>query len=159
MGRPISSAVFREALARFASGVTIVTAPHPNGPAGFTATGFASASLEPPLILVCIDKDASAYDAVVAAEHFGVSILAEQQGWIARQFATTGVDRFLGVSHTLGSTAPVPLIEGAIVKLLCRRHALQEAGDHTILLGEVLEASVADGLPLLHFARRFGRFA
>jgi 3-hydroxy-9,10-secoandrosta-1,3,5(10)-triene-9,17-dione monooxygenase reductase component len=150
------SAAFREALARFASGVTIVTAGGETGPVGFTATGFTSVSLLPPLILVCVGKLASAHDGVVGAERFGVSILSEHQTAIAEQFARSGIDRFQNVPLRGGR---VPLIEGAVASLECRRYAHHDAGDHTLLLGEVLETWVQTGRPLLHYLRRFGGFA
>ncbi len=158
MIRSISEASFRETLAHFASGVTIVTAEGAAGPVGFTATGFTSLSLAPPLILVCVSKTASAYGGVVGAERFGVSVLAERQRWIAEQFARTGVDRFRDVPVVVDSAATVPLIEGAIARLECHYHAQHDAGDHTILIGRVAYASTGTGQPLLHFRRRFGGF-
>jgi flavin reductase ActVB len=115
-------------------------------------------SLNPPLILVCIAHTASAHDAVVAAERFGVSVLGERQGWIAEQFARHGIDRFDGVALRADNGASVPLIDGALVHLDCRRHATHTAGDHTILIGEVDWGSTASGRPLVHFARRLGAF-
>jgi len=159
MSELIPSAAFREALAHFASGVTIVTAGRASGPIGFTATGFTSVSLSPPLILVCVAKTASAYDGVVGAELFGVSVLGEGQRWIAERFATSGIDRFAGVSVLAGPVASIPLIDEALAHLECRPHARHDAGDHTLLLGEVLSASTTHGRPLLHFRRRFGALA
>ncbi len=159
MSESVTSAAFREALAHFASGVTIVAARRPLGPIGFTATGFTSVSLTPPLILVCVAKTASAYDGVVGAELFGVSVLGEDQRWLAERFATTGIDRFDGVSVVAGAVTSAPLIDGALAHLECRPHARHDAGDHTLLIGEVLRASTSLGRPLLHFARRFGAFA
>jgi flavin reductase (DIM6/NTAB) family NADH-FMN oxidoreductase RutF len=153
--QPISSPLFREVLAQFASGITIVTARTPGGLVGFTATGFTSASLTPPLVLVCVGKGASAHDGIVGADRFGVNVLCDHQGWIAEQFARSGVDRFRGVDLCAGS---VPLIDRALAQLECRRYGRLDAGDHTILLGEVLEGVVAGGRPLVHFARRFGAF-
>jgi flavin reductase ActVB len=159
MNESVSSATFREALARFASGVTIVTAEAPAGPVGFTASAFTSVSLAPPLVLVCIAKTASAHDAVVCADHFGVSILTERQAWIAEQFARSGIDRFRDVPlRDSSATGRVPLVAGALVQLECVRETTHEAGDHTILLGRVLAGRVEDGRPLVHFARRFGGF-
>jgi flavin reductase (DIM6/NTAB) family NADH-FMN oxidoreductase RutF len=106
---------------------------------------------------VCLGKKASVHDRVVEAEFFGVSVLAERQAWVAEQFARPGVDRFLGVPLT-AEPSRAPLIEGAIVQLECGRHARHDAGDHTILVGRVLAATIASGRPLLHFARRFGGF-
>lgn len=152
---PLPSLVFRDVLAQFPSGVTVIAAAAGKAPVGFTATGFTSVSLSPPLILVCVGRRASAHDGVVGAERFGVSVLSERQSWIAQQFARPGVDRFRGVP-LLG--APVPLIAGASAFLQCRRHARYEAGDHTILLGEVIDASVGAGRPLVHCTRRYGMF-
>src|SRR5262249_9122514 len=97
MTASVSEAAFREALAHFASGVTVVTACTRAGRVGFPASAFPSVSLEPPLVLVCVARGASAHDAVVAAEAFGVNILSERQQWIAEQFARPGVDRFAHV--------------------------------------------------------------
>jgi flavin reductase ActVB len=159
MSESVTVAAFREALAHFASGVTIVAARRPLGPIGFTATGFTSVSLTPPLILVCVAKTASAYDGVVGAELFGVSVLGEDQRWLAERFATTGIDRFEGVPAIEGPVTAAPLIDGALAHLECRPHARHDAGDHTLLVGEVLRASTSIGRPLLHFARRFGALA
>jgi flavin reductase (DIM6/NTAB) family NADH-FMN oxidoreductase RutF len=154
----VSTHAFRQALAHFATGVTVVAARSPSGLVGFTATGFTSVSLVPPLILVCIDREASAHDGVVGAEHFGVSILDESQSWIASQFARSGVDRFEGVPLAAPGPTGAPIVDGALARIECRRHARHDAGDHSILLGEVIAASVASGRPLLHFARKFGAF-
>jgi flavin reductase (DIM6/NTAB) family NADH-FMN oxidoreductase RutF len=151
----VTSAAFREALAHFASGVTVVTARVEAGAVGFTATGFTSVSLAPPLVLVCIGKRATVHDAVVGAARFGVSILAERQRWIAEQFARAGQDRFAGVPLRHGG---VPLVEGAVVQLECDHHARHDAGDHTILLGEVLAANISGDTPLVHHFRRYGSF-
>lgn len=155
---PISSESFKDTLAQFASGVTIVTTHGAHGYVGFTATGFTSVSLSPPLVLVCIARKASAHDAVVGSDHFGVSVLDEHRPWIATQFARSNVDRFADVPVSLQEPTGVPLIEGAIAHLQCRKHVRHDAGDHSILVGEVLAASVTSGNPLLHFARRFGHF-
>src|SRR5580693_7148314 len=128
MNDTIPSAVFREALAHFASGVTIVAARSPSGPTGFTATGFTSVSLSPPLILVCVAKTASAYDGVVGAELFGVSVLGEGQRWIAEQFARSGIDRFREVPVVVDPAIAVPLIDGALARLECQYHAQHDAG-------------------------------
>ncbi len=158
MVEPLSDAVFREALARFASGVVVVTARAEGAPAGFTASAFTSVSLTPPLVLVCVKKAGSAHDVVVGAGVFGVSILGDGQGWIAEQFARSAIDRFAGVPLRDEGRGGVPLIAGALVHLECRRHATHTAGDHTILVGEVERAAVESGRPLVHFGRAFGAF-
>ncbi|HVH42084.1 MAG TPA: flavin reductase family protein [Labilithrix sp.] len=159
MPEPISSAAFRESLAQFASGVTVITATTSAGLVGFTATAFTSVSLEPPLVLVCIAKTASAHDAVVAADEVGVSVLAESQAWIAEQFAQRGIDRFGGVPlRETGGSEP-PLVDGALVQLVGRPHTRSIVGDHTLLVLEITHAAIAPGKPLLHFSRKFGGFA
>jgi flavin reductase ActVB len=157
MTTPISSTSFREALANFASGVAVVTARGASGPAGFTATAFSSVSLSPPLVLVCVATSASVYGDLTAAPFFGVSVLAEPQRWVAEQFARRGVDRFQGVPLRVDGVV-APLIEGAIAQLECRPAARHRAGDHAILIGEVVGAKVAAGRPLLHFSHHFGSF-
>src|SRR5580658_7124377 len=104
MVETISKAGFREILARFASGVTVVAVSGRQGPVGFTATGFTSVSLVPPLILVC----------VVKAEFFGVSILDATQTWVATRFAQSDIDRFEGVALQPAGESHVPLIAGAL---------------------------------------------
>jgi flavin reductase (DIM6/NTAB) family NADH-FMN oxidoreductase RutF len=158
MVETISKASFRGILSHFASGVTVVAVNGPRGPAGFTATGFTSASLVPPLILFCIDKDASVYDVVVKAEAFGVSILDVSQASIARRFAQSDIDRFEGVAVRSGDATHVPLIEGALAHLECHRHALHDVGDHTIVVGEVAGGFAGGGRPLVHCGRLFGAF-
>jgi len=154
----VSSAEFREALAHFASGVTVVAARDARGLVGFTATGFTSVSLSPPLVLVCVGKKASVHDRIVGAELFGVSVLAERQAWIAERFARPGIDRFLDVPLANDGFPRTPRIDGAIARLECSRHAHHDAGDHTILVGKVLSGAIEGGRPLVHFARRYGGF-
>jgi flavin reductase (DIM6/NTAB) family NADH-FMN oxidoreductase RutF len=124
----VCEAAFREALAQFGSGVTVVTARGSVGPVGFTASAFTSVSLAPPLVLVCVAGRASAHDVVVAADAFGVNVLSERQQWVAEQFARSGVDRFERVPLRAEHPGGVPLVEGAIVHLGCRRYAAQRGG-------------------------------
>jgi 3-hydroxy-9,10-secoandrosta-1,3,5(10)-triene-9,17-dione monooxygenase reductase component len=152
---------FRDALAHFASGVTVITAQSENGPVGVTASAFTSVSLEPPLVLVCLARSASAQRSVLAADAFGVSVLAEPQAWIADSFARKGVDRFQGVPLRPIPHSDLPLLEGALVHLECKRYATHEAGDHYIVVGEVRHSAMARepaARPLVHYHRRFGTF-
>lgn len=157
MAEPISSAAFRESLAHFASGVTIVTARTTAGLVGFTATAFTSVSLDPPLVLVCIAKTGSAHDDIVAADEVGVSVLSEDQSWIAEQFAKKGIDRFGGVPLHDAASLP-PLVHESLVRLVGRPHTKTVVGDHTLLVLEVTHAGITPGRPLLHFTRKFGGF-
>jgi flavin reductase (DIM6/NTAB) family NADH-FMN oxidoreductase RutF len=157
--RPLDADAFRDVLSRFASGVTIVTTRDADGrDRGMTVSAFCSLSLDPPLVLACIDHDATIADSVSAAEFFGVSVLAEDQELLSRRFADPDADRFDGVPFSRGRSG-VALLDGALVHLECRIVARHEAGDHTIVVGEVSAASGRDGRPLVHHRGQYGRFA
>ena len=147
-------------MARFASGVTVVTTRDEDGDfVGFTASAFSSLSLEPPLLLVCLQNDADCYDAFMQEPpHFGVSILARGQAEIALRFATKGIDKVAGTPVIRGPITGLPLIEGATAHAECHIGDRILEGDHTILIGEVLQADSNEREPLLHFNRQFGRF-
>jgi flavin reductase ActVB len=125
---------------------------------GFTASAFSSLSLDPPLVLVCLQRDADCYQAFIEAESFTVSILAAGQSEIAVRFATKAIDKFHGSPVTTTPKISLPRIEGASGWLECRIDSRHDGGDHTILVGEVLNAGTGDDPPLLHFNRSFGRF-
>jgi len=146
---------FREALGRWASGVTVVATENQGRRAGLTASSFTSVSLDPPLILVCIDRRAESCEARRLAPHFAVSILATGQEPTALQMARPGPDKFAGLAFSPGSLHGQPLVDGALVHLECRNHRVDEGGDHLILLGEVLAARTFDASPLVYFYRRF----
>lgn len=154
---PIDPSTFRAALARFASGVTVVTARDGDGrDVGMTVSAFASLSLEPPLVLLCIDHTASVAPVLAHCEIFAVNVLAEDQESLSRRFAEHEVDRFDGVPFSRGALGPA-LLEGALAQLECRVHARHPGGDHTILVGAVEASRVADGNPLLYFRGSYGR--
>jgi 3-hydroxy-9,10-secoandrosta-1,3,5(10)-triene-9,17-dione monooxygenase reductase component len=148
---PIDAATFRHALSRFPSGVTVVTVRDDSGrDYGMTVSAFASLSLRPPLVLVCIGDDATIAGAVAAAGHFAVSVLSEDQQTLAGRFAQTGEDRFAGTAVLRGTTG-IALIDGAAAHLECAIVARHRGGDHTIVVGEVLAATaVQDGRPLIY---------
>ena len=148
---PIDDAQFKEAMSRFASGVTVVTTEHEGVLFGMTVASFASLSLHPPLVLVCIEKSVKSHDAIAAAGKFGVSILGQNQAEISGRFATKKIeDKFAGVATRRGEL-DVPLIDGAICTLECRVHEQFISGDHSIFTGEVLEAEVTEDAPLAYF--------
>ncbi|HVP04117.1 MAG TPA: flavin reductase family protein [Dehalococcoidia bacterium] len=156
---PAAEMDFRNAMARFASGVTIVTTHNAHGEAvGFTASAFSSLSLKPPLLLVCLQKDADCYAAFMATEHFAVSILAHGQDDIARRFATKAIDKWQDTQATPGERTRIPVIDGAAAQTECLMLDRVDGGDHTILIGEVISAVSTPAEPLLHFNRQFGRF-
>jgi len=147
---PIDDATFKRAMSHFASGVTVVTTEHDGKPYGLTVASFASLSLHPPLVLVCVEKSVKSHDAIAGAEKFGVSILDRSQSEISGRFASKIDDKFTGVDVVRGEL-DVPLIAGAICTLECRVHAQLPGGDHTIFVGEVVDARTSDGDPLVYY--------
>ena len=155
----LDPAAFREGMARFASGVTVVTTRDPAGnPVGFTATSFSSVSLDPPLVLACLDKRADSLPSFQSAPHFVISILSDGQADYALRFAAKGTDKFAGVDVQPGPMTGLPLLPDVCVQLECRKYDELGGGDHVIILGEVIGVTTTDRLPLLHFNRRFGSF-
>ena len=145
---------FRSALGQFATGVTVVTAPDgENGYIGTTASSFNSVSMDPPLILWSIDNSARSLPAYEQAEHFVVNVLAADQVGLSNHFARQQEDKFADLDFDLNAHA-VPVLRGCSAYFHCKTRYMYEGGDHTIIVGEVLqfEASDRDGL-LFHQGR------
>ena len=155
----LDSTAFRNALARFASGVTVVTTRDDTGrDVGMTVSAFSSLSLAPPLILLCVDHAASVAPVLCVAERFAVNILAEDQEGHSRRFAEHEVDRFDGIPFARGLHG-LALLDGALGHLECHTVARHPGGDHTIIVGEVDRAETFDRPPLLFFRSGYGRLA
>lgn len=153
----IDSTLFRTVLSRFASGVTVVTSRDTSGTDyGMTVSAFSSLSLEPPLVLVCIDQSAAWHEVLTDSTHFNVHVLGEHQQQISRRFASDRADRFVDVSHTRGANGVIQL-NGVLALLECRITARYAGGDHTIVVGEVERAQAHDGEPLVYFRSAYGR--
>jgi len=156
---PVDPADFRRALGQFAAGVTVVTTRDGQGRSlGLTVTAFASVSLDPALVLVCVDHRSETHAGFRHEGLFGVSILAEGQEEVSRRFAGGGPAKFTGLELGRGTTG-LPLIPGAVAHLECRVIATHVAGDHTIYVGEVLSVGVHPGRPLLYHDRDYRRLA
>lgn len=148
---------FRDALGRFATGVTVVTCAGPDGPMGFTANSFAAVSLDPPLVLWSPAKSSSRFVHYAQAQHYAIHVLdADHAGWVAR-FGRDGAG-FHGLSHEL-SAEGVPVIHGALARFDCAQHASHDGGDHLIVVGRVLRAAYRDGAPLVFSQGGYGRFS
>lgn len=142
---------FRSALGRFASGVTVVTSRDGSGrDHGLTVSAFCSLSLEPPLVLVCIDQEASMHPVLDQATHFAVNILANGQEAIARRFAAPETDRFEGIGFVRGTTG-APILDDVLAYVECRKMSVTIGGDHTIVVGEVEHAEARSSGPLLYY--------
>jgi flavin reductase (DIM6/NTAB) family NADH-FMN oxidoreductase RutF len=147
---PIDDAHFKLALSHFASGVTIVTTEHEGRPFGMTVASFASLSLNPKLVLVCIETSVKTHEAIVAAGKFGVSILASDQANVSSKFASRSDDKFTGVD-IFRSALDLPMITGALTTIECKVQAQLPGGDHSIFVGEVIDIQTREGEPLLYF--------
>jgi flavin reductase (DIM6/NTAB) family NADH-FMN oxidoreductase RutF len=147
----VSKDEFRRALGHFASGVTVVTSRCEDGlQRGITVSAFSSLSLDPPLILICIDKKASLHDHLKEGRHFAVNILAEDQELVSRRFASKDADRFEGLGYREGDMGAA-LINGVLAAIECHITHVYPGGDHTIVVGKVIATHVSEGRPLAYF--------
>jgi flavin reductase (DIM6/NTAB) family NADH-FMN oxidoreductase RutF len=147
---------FRDALAQFATGVTVVCTRAPDGRyVGFTANSFNSVSLTPPLVLWSLSRRSASLPAFEAAQGYAINVLSARQVDLARRFSRPHADRFAGVAHRLG-WSDAPLIDGCIAWLECRHHALHRAGDHVLFIGEVVTVERSHGPGLVFHHGRFG---
>jgi flavin reductase (DIM6/NTAB) family NADH-FMN oxidoreductase RutF len=152
---PLDFDLFRSACSRFATGITVVTVIGKDGlPHGMTANSFTSVSLDPPLILVCIDRKAAMLPRLEEAQYFGINVLSEEQESFSAHFARTGTDRFEGVPWSRGELG-VPLLDGVLATYECAVREIVEAGDHRIFIGEVRHLRCFDGKPLIYFGSRY----
>jgi flavin reductase (DIM6/NTAB) family NADH-FMN oxidoreductase RutF len=147
---------YRDAVGRFPTGVTVVTAHVGGRHHGMTANSFTSVSLDPLLVLVCVDRTARLHDMVLAAGEWGVSVLAAGAEEVSTMFASKGRpvgEAFADVPHHLGQQTGVALLDDALATFECRTVAGYGAGDHTVLLGEVLSVATPrpDGAPLVYY--------
>jgi flavin reductase (DIM6/NTAB) family NADH-FMN oxidoreductase RutF len=142
---------FRQLLGRFATGVTVLTSRKPGGgPVGMTASSVASVSLEPPLVLVSVDKQNDMHAALEAGTHFVLNVLSAEQEALSRRFAANETDRFQGVSYRENERG-IAVIDGAVAHIECEKRAAVPGGDHTIFIGLVVGGDATDGRPLLYY--------
>jgi flavin reductase ActVB len=147
--------LFKQAMSCFPTGVTLVTTTDADERDwGFTANAFSSLSLTPPLVLVCLSKEADCCSAFTSAKKFGVNILKREHEWLAKRFATKGEDKFSGGKFLKGSVG-VPILPDALAVLECTMDAAVPGGDHTILIGLVEHAKVQDGHAAIYFRSTF----
>jgi flavin reductase (DIM6/NTAB) family NADH-FMN oxidoreductase RutF len=151
---------FRNALGCFATGVTVVTTVTDAGePVGLTANSFSSVSLDPPLVLFCLDRASHNLDAFRAAGRFAVNVLGDDQRDLSVRFSTTIGDRWDGVVWERWETG-APVLNGCLAALDCETEAIHEGGDHVIIVGRVQRlATTTDGKPLLYFRGNYATVA
>ncbi len=146
----LDTALFRQVMSRFASGVTVVTTSHAGELYGLTVSSFASLSLEPRLALVCIDGRTRLHAALAESQVFVINILSSDQEALSRHFAGPQKHAWSGIAHTLGVHG-APLLDGALATMECRLASTFSGGDHTIVVGEIEQANAADGAPLVYY--------
>ena len=152
---PLDEARFRHTMSQLVTGVTIVTARVPRGRAvGITASSVTSLSLNPPMLLVCVGRDAEIHDVLLEAERFGVNVLAAEQVGLARRFAQRE-RQHLEEGELLTSPGGAPMIPGSLARIECRRRARLDGGDHTVITGTLEWSEVDEGRPLCYFGGRY----
>lgn len=158
----IDSRTFRDVMGKFATGVTIVTVQDENVPHGMTVNSFTSVSLDPILVLICLDKDSTTTEMLNRTGRFTVNILTAEQVELARRFAESGNERnrFDGVDYTL-SDEGTPVLHGVSGSMTCKVKDTVEGGDHFIFIGEVvdLEHAFGDHRPLIYYRGNFKSLA
>ncbi|MEI9430204.1 flavin reductase family protein [Mesorhizobium sp. Cs1299R1N3] len=138
----------------FPTGVTIVTTTVDSQPYGLAVNAFASVSLDPPLVMVCVKSTSSTYQRLFAEDHFGVSILSNEQARVAQVFAQSGVDKFSQIAWSCGNSG-VPLIDDASAQMEFTVRSRMPAGTHTIFVGDVTRACAFGRPPLVYAAGKF----
>jgi flavin reductase (DIM6/NTAB) family NADH-FMN oxidoreductase RutF len=154
--RSLTSDEFREVISHFASGVTVITALHDERVYGTTASAVTSLSLDPPMLLVCMNKQSETGRAVAQSKRFGVNILGADQVDLAERFAQKGGDKFAGVPVSPGKWGE-PLFDEALATLECRVAEETTGGTHYVFLAEVESGAARGGAPLAYFKGKFGR--
>ncbi len=148
----------RRIMGHFATGVTVVTTRNDGEIQGMTANAVTSLSLNPPLVLVAVDKTAAMHAALTASRHFALNILSESQEHLSRRFAMRGPKEVNDLTWITASS-DAPILANALAWVDCRLADILPGGDHDIFIGEILAGDSRDGLPLLYFGGKYRRLA
>ena len=146
---------FKEAMGRFATGVTIVAGLEDGRPVGFTCQSFVSLSLDPPYVAVAPARTSTSWPRIARSGAFCVNVLSEDQEELCRGFAVSGGPKFDGVAWRPAPVTGSPVIEGSLAWVDCEVALVHDAGDHELILGHVRDLGVGDGSPLLYYRSRF----
>ncbi len=154
---PLEPQELRRVMGHFATGVTVITTKDKDSnPNGLTANAFMSLSLNPPLVLISVDKGATCYACFELENGFTVNFLSEDQEEISRRFATKGIDKFADLRWRAGSNGAA-ILDGALAHVECKITQCYDGGDHTIVVGEIVNASATGDRPLLFFKGKYQR--
>jgi flavin reductase (DIM6/NTAB) family NADH-FMN oxidoreductase RutF len=159
--KEFDSRTFRAVLGCFATGITIITTVDKAGtPVGFTANSFTSLSLDPPLVLFCLDRKIASFDAFHSNRHFAINVLRHDQEDLSRRFATSQTDKFNGLEFETWATG-CPILKGCLAAFECDIQQVIEAGDHVIIIGEVnkIRHDADGGRPLLYYRGKYSQIA
>jgi flavin reductase (DIM6/NTAB) family NADH-FMN oxidoreductase RutF len=149
--------LLRRAMGRFVTGVTVITTCGPDGKLeGVTANSFSTVSLDPPLVLWSLGRNAASFAGFHAASHFAVNVLGREQVDLSRHFSTPQPDKLAGIAHQIGAGG-CPVLAHTIAHFECSRASVIEGGDHSIFIGRVVRASFQDGEPLVFSGGRYQR--
>lgn len=154
----IDPALQRQIMGRFATGVTVVTMKAGETLWGMTANAVTSLSLDPPLVLVCVDKGTQTHGYLNEAGGFAMNILADDQEEISNRFATPGPKEFSDLDFSEGQSG-APLLAGTLGYVDCRLKEVLPGGDHDIFVGEIVDGQEGEGRPLLFFSGRYAALA
>lgn len=154
----VDSREFRDMLGCFATGVTIITTVDTEGsPVGLTANSFSSLSLDPPMVLFCLDRNVVSFPAFHSSRHFAVNILGADQQEMSGQFARSGSDKWNGIEFDTWQTG-CPILGGCIATFECMIESIFEGGDHVIIVGQVVRMAGPNGetAPLTYYRGKYG---
>jgi flavin reductase (DIM6/NTAB) family NADH-FMN oxidoreductase RutF len=154
---PVTADLFRRACGLFATGVAVVTTRAADGaPHGLTINSFSSLSLDPPLVMVAIDRWCNVLSSFESSGHYAVNVLREDQQDLSVRFAEIPEGRFTGIEWRPGDTGS-PILEGVLAVLDCRTLNVADTGDHRVLIGEVVKVEIGEGRPLVFFGSNYVR--
>ncbi len=141
----------RNAFGCFATGITVVTTRNADGaPVGITANSYSSLSLDPPLVLFCVDSSINSFEAFRTCEAFSINILRDDQRALSENFARSGDDKWKSLEELSGDNG-CPVFDGSLAVLECDKHAMHEGGDHLIVIGRVTRMEYDEGKPLVYY--------
>lgn len=151
------SQMLRSAYGSYGTGVTVVTTvPADGSPVGLTVNSFSSVSLDPPLVLWCLDKSANSLQIFEQTSHFAINVLAHDQVDLSNTFASSGEDKFSGLDYTTGA-GDAPLLEGSVAQFECESWATYDGGDHIILVGKIVAYRRNNAPGLLYIGGQYAR--
>lgn len=157
MSKNISNDDFKAIMGKFAAGVTVVTTVDGDGKLwGLTATAFTSLSMEPPLCLVCVDKNTGSHGPLSVSRKYAVNILSDKQEDVSNTFASRRDDKFEQVKHEAGGATGCPVFPEALGVMECEVTEILPGGDHDIFVGEIKSVRVSDGNPLVYWGGAYG---